>query len=217
MPWAGQVRAIVEAWYPGRMGGAAIARVLTGAVNPSGHLPATFPRSLDQLPHPGPPRTGDLAYPEGATVGYKWFDARGHEPLFAFGHGLSYTRFEQDHLVVTREGDGLVAMVEVANTGERAGADVVQLYVSGRGWEAPRRLGGFARVWLEPGERKVVEIHVDPRLLGTWFTGRPGWTHAAGAYTVTVGHSSRELGESLIVELPPMHLPPDWRPREPQP
>ena len=118
---------------------------------------------------------------------------------------------------MTREGDGLVAMVEVANTGERAGADVVQLYVSGRGWEAPRRLGGFARVWLEPGERKVVEIHVDPRLLGTWFTGRPGWTHAAGAYTVTVGHSSRELGESLIVELPPMHLPPDWRPREPQP
>ena len=212
MPWADAVPAIVEAWYPGRMGGAAIARVLTGAVNPSGHLPATFLRALDQLPYPGEPRTGDLAYEEGAAVGYKWFDARGHEPLFPFGHGLSYSEFTFDHLVVTREGEGLVAMVEVTNTGDRAGADVVQLYVSGRGWEAPRRLGGFARVELAPGERKVVEIHVDPRLLGTWYTARPGWTHAAGAYTVTVGHSSRELGEALLVELPPMHLPPEWRP-----
>src|SRR5690606_33630081 len=93
MPWAGRVPAILEAWYPGRMGGAAIARGLTGAPNPSGHLPATFPRSLDQLPWPGEPRTGDLVYDEGALVGYKWFDAKGREPLFPFGHGLSYTTF----------------------------------------------------------------------------------------------------------------------------
>src|SRR5690606_41372975 len=126
MPWADNVPAIVEAWYPGRMGGAAIARVLTGAVNPGGHLPATFPQPLDPLPGPGKPRTGDLAYPEGALVGYKWFDAKGHVPLFPFGHGLSYTSFDYDHLVATREGDGLVAMVEVTNTGARAGADVVQ-------------------------------------------------------------------------------------------
>lgn len=212
MPWADSVPAIVEAWYPGRAGGEAIARVLTGAVNPSGHLPVTFPRSLDQLPYPGEPRKGDVVYDEGAAVGYKWFDREGHEPLFAFGHGLSYTSFKHDHLAVAREGDGLVAMVEVTNTGSRAGADVVQVYVSGRGWEAPRRLGGFARVFLEPGERRTVEVHVDPRLLGAWYDDRPGWIHAAGAYTVTVGKSSRELGEALLVELPPSHLPPEWHP-----
>jgi beta-glucosidase len=212
MPWAERVPAILEAWYPGRAGGAAIARVLAGAVNPSGHLPATFPRSLDQLPHPGEPRSGDIVYSEGAAVGYKWFDKYGHAPLFAFGHGLSYTTFEHDHLAVARDGEGLVAMVEVTNTGRRAGADVVQVYVSGRAWEAPRRLGGFAKVELEPGERQVVEIHIDPRLLAEWYPERPGWTRAAGMYTVTVGHSSRDLGEMLMVELPPLHLPPDWKP-----
>jgi beta-glucosidase len=213
MPWLLDVPAIVAAWYPGRMGGAAIARVLTGAVNPSGHLPATFPALIEQLPHPDL-RSGDLAYPEGATVGYKWFDARGYEPLFPFGHGLSYTRFEFDHLAVAREGDGLVALVDVHNTGERPGADVVQIYVSGPGFEAPRRLGGFARVELEPGETRRIEINVDPRLLGEWYAGRPGWTRVAGAYTVTVGYSSRDLGESLLVELPPGHLPPDWKPSQ---
>jgi beta-glucosidase len=212
MPWAGKVPAIVEAWFPGRAGGEAIANVLIGRVNPSGHLPATFPASLDQLPHPEEPHKGDVVYSEGAAVGYKWFDRERHEPLFPFGHGLSYTTFAHDHLAVAREGDGLVAMVEVSNTGEVAGADVVQVYVAGRGWEAPRRLGGFAKVLLQPGEKKTVEIHVDPRLLAEWYPDRPGWTHAAGAYTVTVGHSSRDLGESLVVELPPSHLPPEWKP-----
>ena len=214
MPWADKVPAILAAWYPGRMGGAAIARVLTGAVNPSGHLPATFPRSLDQLPWPGELRKGDLVYEEGALVGYKWFDAKGHEPLFPFGHGLSYTRFDYDHLVATREGEGLVAMLEVTNTGARSGADVVQVYVSGPGWPAPRRLGGFTRVELEPGETERVEVHVDPRLLGDWYTNRRGWTHAAGAYTVSVGHSSRELTDTVTIELPPSYLPPEWRPED---
>src|SRR5690606_30413944 len=212
MPWAGKVPAILEAWYPGRMGGAAIARVLTGAVNPSGHLPATFPDSLDQLPWPGAPRTGDLVYDEGATAGYKWFDANGHEPLFPFGHGLSYTSFAFDHLVAKRDGEGLVATVEVTNEGDRRGAEVVQLYLSGPAWDAPRRLGGFARVELEPGESKSVTIPIDPRLLADWVADRPGWTRAAGAYTVSAGRSSRELTDTVTIELPPSHLPPDWRP-----
>lgn len=212
MPWADSVPAIVEAWYPGTSGGEAIARVLTGKVNPSGHLPATFPKSLDQLPWPGEPRKGDIVYEEGAAVGYRWFDKNGHEPLFPFGHGLSYTSFSLGNLSVARDGEGLVAMLEVTNTGDRAGADVVQVYVSGQGWEAPRRLGGFARVELQPGERKRVEIHVDPRLLATWFVGRPGWTHSAGAYQVSVGHSSRDIAETVAIELSGTFLPPDWRP-----
>jgi len=213
MPWADKVPAVLEAWYPGRMGGSAIARVLSGAVNPSGHLPATFPRSLDQLPYPGEPRHGEIAYSEGAAVGYKWFDHEGHAQLFAFGHGLSYTTFQHDTLAVAREGDGLVARVEVTNTGNRAGADVAQVYVSGPGFEAPRRLGGFAKLELAPGERKVVEIHIDPRLLAEWHADHPGWTRAAGRYTVTVGYSSRDLGESQRLELPATHLPPDWKPQ----
>jgi beta-glucosidase len=105
-----------------------------------------------------------------------------------------------------------VAFLEVSNTGARTGADVVQVYVSGPGWEAPRRLGGFGKVELQPGETRRIEVPIDPRLLSVWFAGRPGWTRAAGAYTVTLGHSSRDLGESVTIELPPAYLPPDWSP-----
>jgi beta-glucosidase len=213
MPWADQVQGIVEAWYPGRVGGEAIANVLTGKVNPSGHLPATFPRSLDQLPYPGAPRKTDIVYDEGAAVGYKWFDKNRLEPLFPFGHGLSYTSFALGHLAVAPEGHGLVAMLEVTNTGQRAGADVVQIYVSCKGWDAPRRLGGFAKVELQPGERKRVTIHIDPRLLATWRASRPGWTLPSGVYEVSVGHSSRDLAETVSIELPGAFLPPDWRPK----
>ncbi|MBO0749589.1 MAG: glycoside hydrolase family 3 protein [Porphyrobacter sp.] len=212
MPWADKVPAILEAWYPGRMGGAAIANVLTGKVNPSGRLPMTFPKSLDQLPYPAEPRKKEATYTEGATVGYKWFDAKGLTPQFPFGHGLSYTRFAYSNLKVKRAGQGLVASVTVTNTGDRAGGDAVQVYVSGRGWEAPKRLGGFAKVQLWPGHSTTVQIPVDPRLLAVWDTAHPGWSRAAGAYTVTVAHSSRDLGQSVKVELPASHLSPRWKP-----
>jgi beta-glucosidase len=212
MPWADDVPAIVEAWYPGRMGGAAIARVLTGAVNPSGHLPVTFPASLDQLPHPEEPREGTTTYDEGVLTGYKWLDAKGFEPLFAFGHGLSYTSFAYDDLQVRPLGHGLVASVRVSNTGQRAGADAVQLYVSGPDWPEIRRLAGFAKVSLEPGESKMVGIDVDPRLLSVWSTGNPGWTRRRGDYTLSVAHSSREMVDGVAVSLSENHLPPEWRP-----
>lgn len=213
MPWADRVPAIVQAWYPGRMGGAAIARVLTGAVNPSGHLPATFPRSLDQLPHPGDPQPGDVIYSEGATVGYKWFDREGLEPLFPFGHGLSYTEFSYGGLAVSRAGEGLVATFTVTNTGSRAGADAAQVYVSGAGWEAPQRLGGFAKVMLQPGESRRLSVEVDPRLLAVWDMPNPGWSRSAGTYRVTVSHNSRHHAQSVEVALPASHLGPEWRPQ----
>jgi beta-glucosidase len=215
MPWAAKVPAIVEAWYPGRMGGAAIANVLTGKVNPSGHLPMTFPRSLDQLPYPGEPRRKEATYTEGATVGYKWFDAKGLEPLFPFGHGLSYTRFAYSDLKVTRTDEGVVATLTVTNTGDRAGADAVQLYVSpppSSGWEAPKRLAGFAKVTLWPGHATRVSIAVDPRLLSFWDPTIPGWSRIPGAYTFRAGHSSRDLGQSVRIDLPARKLSPQWRP-----
>jgi beta-glucosidase len=214
-PWAARVPAIVEAWYPGRMGGAAIANVLTGKVNPSGRLPMTFPKSLDQLPHPGEPRKMEATYSEGATVGYKWFDAKGLSPQFPFGHGLSYTRFAYSGLAVTSTDAGVVATVTVTNTGERAGADAVQLYVSppaGSGWEAPKRLAGFAKVMLWPGHSTRVSMSVDPRLLAVWNAKAPGWSRGAGSYTFSAAHSSRDLGKGVAVQLPAEKLSPQWRP-----
>jgi beta-glucosidase len=213
MPWADEVPVILEAWYPGRMGGAAIARVLTGAVNPSGHLPATFPRSLEQLPHPGDPQPGDVVYSEGATVGYKWFDRQGLEPLFPFGHGLSYTSFAYGSLQVSSAGEALVATFTVTNTGSRPGADAAQVYVAGSGWEAPQRLGGFAKVMLQPGESRRLSVAIDPRLLAAWDLGNPGWSRAAGTYRVSVSHDSRNHAQSVEVALPASHLLPQWRPQ----
>ncbi len=213
MPWESEVPAILAAWYPGRMGGAAIANILTGAVNPSGHLPATFPRSVEQLPHPAVPQAGDVLYSEGATVGYKWFDAQGLEPLFPFGHGLSFTEFEYGNLSVIRAGEGLVATFTVTNSGDVAGADAAQVYVSGEGWEAPRRLGGFTKVFLAPGETQLVNVAVEPRLLAMWDTDNPGWRRAEGSYTVTIAESSRDLAASVEITLPANHLPPQWRPQ----
>ncbi|MXO58467.1 glycosyl hydrolase [Altererythrobacter salegens] len=217
MPWADKVKGIVEAWFPGRMGGAAIASVLTGTVNPSGHLPATFPRSLDQLPHPEEPHPGTTTYDEGVLVGYKWYDAKGFEPLFPFGYGLSYTSFAYSDLTVRPMGDGIVATVRITNTGDRAGADVAQLYLSGPEWPELRRLGGFAKVTLEPGQSTVVGIKVDPRLLSVWDTGAessegPGWLRRDGDYTVSVGYSSRDMADTAYISLPARHLPPEWKP-----
>ncbi|MFC3096849.1 beta-glucosidase [Alteraurantiacibacter palmitatis] len=212
MPWEARVPAIVQTWYPGRNGGAAIARVLTGAVNPSGHLPVTFPRSLAQLPQPGEPQPGDVVYAEGAAVGYKWFDAQGHDPLFPFGHGLSYTSFAMRDLAVEPRGEGLVARFTLTNTGPRAGADVAQIYVSGPNWEAPQRLGGFAKATLEPGETRALEVAVDPRLLAVWDAANPGWSRAAGRYTVSLGENARVMADSVEITLPASHLPPHWKP-----
>jgi beta-glucosidase len=102
--------------------------------------------------------------------------------------------------------------VRVSNTGERAGADAVQLYVSGPDWPEIRRLAGFAKVSLEPGESKVVGIEVDPRLLSVWSTGNPGWTRRRGDYTLSVAHSSRDIVDSATVSLTENHLPPEWAP-----
>lgn len=204
LPWAEQTAAILEAWYPGSAGGEAIANLLTGKANPSGHLPMTFPMGLNQLPHPEAPHAGDTVYSEGAAVGYKWFDAKGLTPRYPFGFGLSYTSFAASGLTVKPAGAGLVASVTVKNTGTRAGADVVQIYVEGAGWEAPRRLGGFKRVMLAPGQSTRLQIPVDPRLLAVW---RDGWRISAGNYRVYAAQSSRELSQAVEVKLAARTLP----------
>lgn len=216
MPWVDRVSGIVEAWYPGSMGGPAIARVLTGAVNPSGHLPATFPRTAEDYPRAtiagkGLPRDQvfDVRFSEGATVGYKWFDKTGRRPLFPFGHGLSYTSFALDRLRASAAGGTIGASFRVRNTGAKAGKQVAQIYVApvAGGWEAPKRLGGFAKLSLAPGEAKQASVTIDPRLLATWDQARHGWHIAAGSYRVTLATSAIDPGESVTVRLAERRLP----------
>jgi beta-glucosidase len=211
-PWIDNVAGAIEAWYPGTEGGTAIANLLFGKVNPSGHLPATFPRSLDQLPHPGEPHKGDTIYNEGAAIGYKWYDAKGLEPQFAFGHGLSYTSFSYGGLSAAPSGAGLSVRFTVRNTGKVAGKAVPQVYVAGTGWEAPKRLGGFTKVSLAPGAARQVTVQVDPRLLATWDQAGHQWRIAAGTYEVILGASSREIAQKVRIRVAARVLPVGWGP-----
>jgi len=210
-PWAGNVAGMLAAWYPGTEGGAAIGNLLFGKVNPSGHLPATFPKSLDQLPHPAEPKRGDVTYTEGATVGYKWYDAKGLEPQFAFGHGLSYTDFTFDKLTAAASGSGITARFTVRNTGKVAGAAVPQIYVGGAGWEAPKRLGGWNKLTLAPGESREVTVTVDPRLLATWDDAGHQWKIAPGTYQVMLASSARDTKATVNVQLKGGTLPATYK------
>jgi beta-glucosidase len=221
MPWVSRVGAIVEAWYPGRAGGKAIADILTGRVNPSGRLPTTFAASDSQLPRPVRPGGNsendsfNLPYTEGAAVGYKWFDKNNLQPLFPFGYGLSYTSFALGTPVVTANADGSVTVrVPVRNTGPRRGSDVAEVYVGplAGGWEAPKRLGGFQKVDLAPGASQTVSVTIDPRLLATFDEASQQWRIAPGAYKVMVGESSRDISGTTAVNIPAMALPATWRP-----
>lgn len=212
MPWLPRVGAVVEAWYPGTAGGPAIARVLTGAVNPSGHLPASFPAGIGQLPRAV--IDGDIndkaEHPhtdydiEGAAIGYKWYQAKGYKPLFTFGHGLSYTSFATSGLSARSEGKGVAVDVTIANTGAKPGKAVAQIYIAcpGAGWEAPRRLGAFDKVALAPGEKRSLHLNIDPLLLGTWDAAARGWVLKGGACRVEAGASADTILASVPVTLP---------------
>jgi beta-glucosidase len=209
MPWRDKVNAIVEAWYPGQAGGQAIAEVLTGAVNPSGRLPLTFPADLGQTPRPELSGMGTpwgtavtVEYNEGAEIGYRWFAKTGEKPLYAFGHGLGYTTFDHSDLKVDG-GETVTATFTVTNTGDRPGADVPQLYLTDAAGDARMRLLGFERVELQPGESRSVTLTADRRLLAR-FDGDAGqWHIEEGAYEVALGRSAGNLeltGEATLAE-----------------
>lgn len=216
MPWADRVGGIVEAWYPGARGGEAIARILSGAVNPSGHLPATFGRAPEDYPRAtiageGIPLTTrfDVRFTEGATVGYKWFDKTARKPLFPFGHGLSYTSFSQDQLTAKQDKGVISASFRVRNTGKRPGQHVAQVYVAPTTdiWEGPKRLGAFKKVPLAAGEQQMVTVSVDPRLLATWDQTRHTFKVAAGSYRVILARDAADAGESVTVTVAEQYLP----------
>ncbi|HEX3491205.1 MAG TPA: glycoside hydrolase family 3 C-terminal domain-containing protein [Streptosporangiaceae bacterium] len=204
MPWLSQVAGVVEAWYPGQDDGAAIARVLFGQVNPSGHLPVTFPASASQTPVSTPQQFpgvgGQVDYSEGVDVGYRWYDQNNVTPLFPFGYGLSYTTFRYSDLHVTpsftratgQQGPLASVTATVTNTGSVAGADVAQLYVGqpSAAGEPPRQLQGFQRVYLAPGQSQRVHFTLDARSLSYWNDAANGYVVADGTFPVYVGDSS---------------------------
>jgi beta-glucosidase len=202
MPWLGSVKAVLQTWFPGQRGGEAIAAILTGKVSPSGRLPMTFPRSVQQLPRPAidafdpqatlftpGPKPFAVDYVEGSDVGYRWFERQKTKPLFPFGHGLTYTQFRHSALKIER-GAELKVSFKVTNTGKRAGIDTPQLYVAPPG--RTHRLAGWSRVALKPGESRRVTITADPRILASYENG--GWRRAAGPYDLWVSPSAELTG-----------------------
>lgn len=211
MPWIVKAGAALQAWYPGTSGGEAIARVLFGEVNPSGHLPVTFAASESQLPRPvldGDPAKPDMRftvnYHEGAAVGYKWFDLKGHKPLFPFGHGLSYTSFAYSGLTGEHRNGKVTVRFKVTNTGTVKGADVPQVYVAPLGvkWEAPKRLAGWDKLELNPGESREISVTLEPRTFAMYHSRSKTWRTAKGKYKLILAQDAGANGTSITVDLP---------------
>jgi beta-glucosidase len=206
MPWLSSVSAVVEAWYPGQADGQAIAAVLFGTVDPSGHLPVTFPTSMaatgiasaSQWPGVGLTST----YTEGLDVGYRYDHATGTVPLFPFGFGLSYTTFSLSGLSGTWTGTGERLTVTVTDTGTRRGTAVPQVYVTdpAAAGEPPAELAAFTTVTLDPGQHRTVTLDVPAGALRTYQDG--GWTTVPGTYTFGVGQSSASQPLTVTTSLP---------------
>jgi beta-glucosidase len=214
MPWLAQVKAVVEAWYPGQEDGNATAAILFGDVNPSGKLPQTFPASENDLPtqttaqYPGV--NGHAAYTEGLSVGYRWYDAQGITPLFPFGHGLSYTTFAYSAVSVSRTADGASTTFTLTNTGNRPGTEVPQIYVADptSAGEPPKQLKGYQKVFLNPGQSTTITIPLDARAFAHWDTTQHTWVINQGTYQVLVGSSSRDIRGQGSITLGPRSLTP---------
>jgi beta-glucosidase len=202
MPWIQKVSAVLEIWYPGICGAEVLAELVTGKVNPSGKLPITFPRTDADLPRPSlvqTPKGAIINYFEGLYVGYKWYDHTGKQPLFPFGFGLSYTSFAYFNLKMGANGSSM--SFDLKNTGAKAGTEISQVYVTlpAAAEEPSKRLVGWARTTLLPGETKRVQIDVDPFFFATFDASKHTWRTPSGDYVFRIGGSSASLPVSTTV------------------
>lgn len=205
MPWIDKVPGVLQAWYPGQEGGTALAEILTGDVNPSGHLAATFEKRWEDNPAFGSyyPANGSnkVEYKEGIFIGYRGYEHNGTKPLFPFGYGLSYTTFKYSNLKADRAG----VSFEVTNTGSRAGDAVPQVYIAPQHPTAPwppKELKGFSRVSLKPGETTTVKIPLTERSFAYYDDGGKQWRTEKGGYDVMVGSSSEQIELKGKIALP---------------
>jgi beta-glucosidase len=200
--WLGKVPALMQAWYPGMEGGNALAAVLFGDVNPSGKLPATFPKILADSPahrfgagaYPG--TNGTVTYAEGLLVGYRWFDTKNIAPQFPFGFGLSYASFEYSHLNLVPTESGVTVEFEIKNISPVAGAEVAQLYVHPEKSGLPRpdkELKGFQKVFLKPDEARKITLRLEQSAFAYYRPDQKTWMAESGNYQILVGSSSRDL------------------------
>jgi beta-glucosidase len=208
--WQQHAPAVLETWLGGQAAGSAVVDVLTGAVAPSGRLAETIPVRLRDVPAWGafPGAFGTVGYGESILVGYRWYDTRDLAVAYPFGHGLGYTTFAIDEVTAVARGAGSDATVDVSarvtNTGDRAGAEVVQVYVGDPDAvvaRPERELKAFAKVALEPGESRIVSFSLDSRALAFWHPVLHRWSVEGGAFVVSVGRSSRDLAASVRIEV----------------
>ncbi|WP_432540915.1 glycoside hydrolase family 3 C-terminal domain-containing protein [Kineococcus sp. SYSU DK002] len=206
-PWQHSVKAILEGWLGGQAGGGAIADLLSGVANPSGRLAETIPVNYRDNPTVGnfPGEQGHVRYGEGLLIGYRWYDTRSLPVAAAFGHGLSYTTFAYSGLRLAAGEDGLDVHVTITNSGDVAGSEVVQVYVSDTEASVARpeqELKGFSRVTLEPGESREVVVTLDERAFSFWHSTARRWVVEGGEFGIRVGASSRDIRLATTVELP---------------
>ena len=208
--WIDGVAAVLEAWMMGQAGGGAVADILYGVVNPSGKLAETFPLRIEETPaylnFPGD--NGAVRYGEGLYIGYRYYDAK-HAPVrFPFGYGLSYTTFAYSNAQVSaasfRDGDGVTVSVNVTNTGAVAGKEIVQVYVHDRKSSLVRpvkELKGFAKVELQPGETRTVQVTLDFRAFAFWHPGYQQWITEDGEFDILIGASAADIRATVPVTL----------------
>jgi beta-glucosidase len=219
LDWIDRVEGVFHAWYLGQEGGTALGEAIFGDLNPSGRLCSTFDRRFEDNPafanYPkteppaddknAPPPFATVAYKEGVFIGYRGYDKSGKAPLFPFGHGLSYTTFEYSNLKADAAKDSATVRVVVKNTGTRAGAEVVQIYVGQKQSSVPRplrELKGFAKIVLQPGESKTVEIALNRRAFAFWSPTAKDWTVEPGQFTIEAGRSARDIRLTETVDVP---------------
>ena len=211
MPWIDEVAAVLQLWYPGQAGGEATSQLLMGLANPSGKLPVSFPRNEADIPVNEPLRYPGVdnkqEYSEGLLMGYRWYDARNIEPLFAFGHGLSYTTFDYSDLELERVGDEVNISFTLRNSGQRTGLEAAQVYLEQEGVEdvttEVRKLVAFSKVTLTPGESRRLALTVPARSFDYWNTARHDWSQLPGAKVFHVGSSSRDLRLKAMLQFSP--------------
>jgi beta-glucosidase len=211
MPWVNQVPAIVQGWFLGSEAGNALAAILLGDVNPSGKLTFTFPVKLDDNGAQALdafPGTNQVTYKEGVFVGYRWAEEKHIKPLFAFGHGLSYTTFEYGKVTSDKKSmspsDQITFSVKVRNTGTRVGEEVVQLYISDLKSSVPRpvkELKGFEKITLQPNEEKTVTFTIDKSALSYFDIAKHDWVAEPGDFTALVGAASDDIRTKILFTL----------------